>query len=195
VLILVRHGRTAANAAGLLLGRADVPLDEVGRGQAATLRPALAGATRVVSSPLQRAVSTASALGVPVEVDERWIEVDYGEYDEMPVGAVPPDAWDSFRDDPDFALPGGESLAEVAKRVQDGCAALSAAAAAGDVVVVSHVSPIKVAVALALEVGVEVAWRMRLDVAAITRLEPGARGFTLHSYNQTSHLPPQLRTA
>jgi broad specificity phosphatase PhoE len=60
---------------------------------------------------------------------------------------------------------------------------------------VSHVSPIKVAVALALEVGVEVAWRMRLDVAAITRLEPGARGFTLHSYNQTSHLPPQLRTA
>ena len=91
MLYLVRHGRTASNAARLLLGRMDVPLDELGRRQAAALGATtfLHQATRVVSSPLARAVDTAAALGPPVTIDDRWIEIDYGIYDGSEVGAPP----------------------------------------------------------------------------------------------------------
>ena len=59
MLIVARHGQTAANAAGLLLGRADVELDDTGRRQAAALAEAVGPADVVVSSPLRRAVQTA----------------------------------------------------------------------------------------------------------------------------------------
>ena len=74
MLILVRHGRTSANASGLLQGRVDNPLDDLGRMQAAAVGEALAnlGIRRVVCSPLARAVSTASEIcsraGVEAEV-------------------------------------------------------------------------------------------------------------------------------
>jgi probable phosphoglycerate mutase len=48
MLILVRHGRTEANAGGLLQGRLDLPLDELGRAQAAAVGAALSGVSRVV---------------------------------------------------------------------------------------------------------------------------------------------------
>ena len=61
MLILVRHGRTEANAGGLLQGRLDLPLDDLGRAQAAAAGKALTGASRVVSSPLLRTRQTAEA--------------------------------------------------------------------------------------------------------------------------------------
>ena len=61
MLIIVRHGRTAANASGLLLGRADPELDELGRRQAAAVAAALPPVDRVVASPLRRAQETAAA--------------------------------------------------------------------------------------------------------------------------------------
>jgi broad specificity phosphatase PhoE len=73
---LVRHGETAANLAGLLLGLADPPLTKSGRRQARTIIDELPMPSRVVSSPTSRAWDTAAAFGRPVEVDERWIEMD-----------------------------------------------------------------------------------------------------------------------
>ena len=89
--LLLRHGRTAANASRRLLGRMDVPLDELGRRQAEALGRSswCRQATRVVSSPLRRARDTAAALGRPVTVDERWTEIDYGIYDGLAAGAAP----------------------------------------------------------------------------------------------------------
>lgn len=188
MLILARHGRTAANSGGLLVGRADPPLDELGRRQAAALAPVLGGAARVVSSPLMRARATAAALGPAVVVDGRWIEVDYGELDLMPVAEVSEAAWEQWRSDPGFAPPGGEPMADVLARVGDACHELAAEVADGDVVVVSHVSPIKAAVVWALGVAPEAAWRMRLDLASVTRLGVGTRGWSLHSFNETAHL-------
>ena len=74
-----------------LLGRMDVPLDDLGRRQAVALgRSArLRDAGRVVSSPLRRARDTAAALGPPVTVDERWTELDYGIYDGKAAEAAP----------------------------------------------------------------------------------------------------------
>ena len=64
-----------------------------------------------------------------------------------------------------------------------------------DVVVVSHVSPIKAAVAWALGCGMETAWRTHLDQASITRLALGANGPLLRSYNETHHLGTALGPA
>ena len=75
MLIVVRHGRTPANAAGQLLGRRDPELDELGRAQAAAVGIAIPTAARVISSPLMRCRQTAEAIGTSVEIDERLIEV------------------------------------------------------------------------------------------------------------------------
>jgi broad specificity phosphatase PhoE len=190
VLYLVRHGRTAQNAAHLLLGRMDVPLDELGRRQAAALAgvPALRGAARVISSPLARAFDTAAVLGPPVTVDERWIEIDYGTYDGAEVSAAG-DLWRGWDADLEYRPPEGESLAEMGRRVRGACEELWREASDVDVVVVSHVSPIKAAVAWALGLPDEAQWRMFLDTASVTVIGPGRRGPTLRSFNETAYRP------
>ncbi len=190
MLYLVRPGRTAQNAARRLLGRMDVPLDELGQRQAAALAalPALAGASRVVSSPLARAFDTAAVLGPPVTVDERWIEIDYGIYDGAEVTKAP-ELWKGWDADLEYRPPDGESLAEMGRRVRAACDDLWDEASSADVVVVSHVSPIKAAVAWALGLGDEVQWRMFLDTASVTVIGPGRRGPTLRSFNETAHRP------
>ncbi len=191
VLFLVRHGRTAENAARLLLGRLDVALDHLGERQARSLGqvPALREATRVVTSPLKRALDTASAIGPPVTVDERWAEIDYGIYDGMELASAA-ELWEGWDRDLRYRPEGGESLAELGERVREACDDLWQEACDADVVVVSHVSPIKAAVAWALGVGDEICWRTFLDTASITVVGPGrSRRPTLRSFNDTAHRP------
>ena len=188
MLILVRHGQTPANAAGLLLGRADQPLTQLGQRQAVAAASAVGSPARVLSSPLARATATAGAIGQPVQVDERWIELDYGVFDQAAWDDVPREVWDRWRSDPDFAPPGGDSVTALGRRVRSACEALAAEAAHADVVVVSHVSPIKAAVAWALGVDELVAFRMHLDVAAICRIAIGPDGPVLRSFNDRAHL-------
>ena len=71
-------------------------------------------------------------------------------------------------------------------RVRGACEELLDEARERDVVVVSHVSPIKAAIAWALGVGDEVAWRLFVRVASITRVAIGPAGPTLHSFNEAS---------
>lgn len=191
MLILVRHGRTAANAERRLLGHLDAPLDEVGRRQVSALASVdvVAGARRVVCSPLGRARDTAASLGPPVSVDERWVELDYGIYDGMAVGDIRPEVWRRWRSDPEWAPEGGEALAALGRRVRAACTELAEEAARTDVVVVSHVSPIKAAVAWALGVGDEATWRMYLDTASVCRVAVTAAGPSLHTFNETHHRP------
>jgi broad specificity phosphatase PhoE len=195
-LVLVRHGETEANAARRLLGRAESPLTHKGRAQASALSGLFGQVTRLISSPLERARQTAEALGLglPVEIDERWVEVDYGEYDGQALGDVPAEVWMAWRSDPEFRPPGGESLAEMGTRVRGACAELFAAdgagaRGAGDVVVVSHVSPIKASVAWALGAGDELAWRLYLATASVTVIGWGTDGPVLHGYNLTVPQP------
>ena len=195
MLILVRHGRTAANAAGLLQGRIDQPLDEVGERQAVAVasfvREALGGRIdRLVSSPLQRARQTAAAFGMPVEVDERWIELAYGEYEGVPHADVPSEIWTRWRADPHFVPEGGESLATLDARVRTACDELVSVAAEENVVVVSHVSPMKTAVAWALDVDVRISWRSHLSHASICRIAVRRQGPVLVSFNETVAVEP-----
>lgn len=193
-IILVRHGRTALNAQGRMQGRLDEPLDEVGLRQAAALGTYLSAELGsddlIVSSPLQRAQRTAAAIanGREVRVDERWIELAYGEFDGRLQSDIPADTWNRWRSDDTFAPPGGESLVEVAMRVVDACEHWRREAAGRRVVIVSHVSPIKAAIVWALGADTSLSWRMRLDTAAVSRLAVTADSTSLTSFNETHHL-------
>ena len=184
VLLLVRHGQTAANAQDLLLGRADPPLNELGERQARAVAEALRAPDRVISSPLRRATLTAAEFGLPVEIDERWIELDYGEFDGRSVGSVEAAVWRRWRSDLTFSPTAGESLAELGRRVRGACVDISEAAAAGTVVVVTHVSPIKAAIAWALEVSDAIAWRMYVEDASVSRIDIESHGPVLRWFNR-----------
>ncbi len=197
VLILVRHGESVANAQGLLLGRTDVELTDVGRAQAQSARALLARpVAEVRSSPLRRARDTAEllALGQPIQVDERWIEVDYGEFECQPLGGIPAEVWQRWQGDRDFRPEGGETLAEVDARIAAACADLFAVDGAGarradaDVVVVSHVSPIKAAVAWALGT-IDLYWRLHLRTASVTRIGWNRNAPILHGFNEVAVAP------
>jgi broad specificity phosphatase PhoE len=195
VLILVRHGESTANAEGLLLGRTDAELTEKGRIQAAGVRQLLTTPIRSVrSSPLLRARTTADLLGLDqaTEIDDRWIEVDYGEFEAQPLSGVPAEVWQQWRTDPGFRPAGGETLVEVDQRVAGACEELfatkgsGARAADGDVVVVSHVTPIKAAVAWALGASAGLSWRLHLHTASVTRIGWGNGAPVLESFNEVA---------
>jgi probable phosphoglycerate mutase len=188
MLVLVRHGRTEANAQGRLLGRLDVPLDALGRAQAERLAAAVGSVDRVVSSPLRRARETAAAFGAGDDVDDRLAELDYGEFDGLPFGDVPSTVWSSWRADLEFAPPGGESLAALGRRVRSVLDELAEGAVDSTIVVVSHVSPIKAGVAWALGAGDELTWRLYVAPASVTRIAIGERGPVLHTFNEVGHL-------
>lgn len=197
-ILLVRHGRTAANASGRLLGRADPPLDTTGLAQAAAAAEAVAtwSASRspyVVSSPLLRTVQTAeviaAATGAVVQLDDRLVELDYGELDGTPLADVPAATWAAWQADLGFRPAGGETLAELGRRVRAACDEWAQVAESeGPVVLVSHVSPIKAAVAWALDVGDEISWRTQLDTASIGEVGVRAGRRVLVRFNDTGHL-------
>ena len=190
MLILVRHGQTDANARRLLLGQSDPPLNENGLRQARALADALPRAERIVSSPLQRALHTAAVLAGTepgdtdaVEVDERWIEMDYGDLDGRPAADLDERSWHRWKHDPHFVPAGGESVADVCSRVRNACLDLAEDAARRDVVVVSHVSPIKAAVTWALGVSDEVGWRMFLADAGVCKIDTSGSKPLLLAFN------------
>ena len=183
VLYLVRHGRTEANASGLLQGRIDLPIDEVGRAQAAAVTSVVPNVDRVVCSPSLRARQTAEVFGVQPELDDRWLEMDYGDFDGVAMADVPRDMWAEWITNADFRPPGGESLQEMGDRVFAACDDLLEAARTEDIVVVSHATPIKAAMAWALGVDVTITWRSQIDQASITKIMIRDRGPALHAFN------------
>lgn len=120
VVLLVRHGRTAWNAQHRFLGRTDIGLDEVGRGEAARLAPLGQRIDRVWSSPLARAYQTAESFGQSIERIEDLMELDQGELEglEGPEAfAAFPLFFQAFSQDPSTAVvPGGESLGAAQRR-------------------------------------------------------------------------------
>ena len=188
MLFLVRHGRTAINVGNKLQGRIDHPLDEVGRQQAIEIASVLKNIDRVISSPLIRAKQTADAFGLPVEVDPRFIELDYGDFDGVLQKDVPAPTWSEWRRNNNFRPPNGETLVELDLRVREALSELIYEARLKNVVVVSHVSPIKAAIAWTIGTEIGSSWRMLLDRASISRIEITENGPSMRGFNDTSHL-------
>jgi broad specificity phosphatase PhoE len=198
VLVLLRHGEATGNADGLLQGRIDSPLTDLGRRQAARLATffhpgsIVPPVSRVITSPLVRAKRTAEelGLGIPIEIDERWVEVDYGEFDGQKLSGVPAEVWTAWRGDPGYRPEGGETLVELGLRVRSACEELfdtegEGARVDSTVVVVSHVSPIKAAVGWSLATSDAVAWRLWLATASITVIGWGNGAPVLQRFNLT----------
>lgn len=123
--ILLRHGRSTANTAGVLAGRTPgVALDEHGEKQAETLveRLALVPLAAVVSSPLQRCRDTLAPLvlarELEVTVDDRFIELDYGEWTGRELRTLAREAlWKVVQSHPSAVVfPGGEGMATMQAR-------------------------------------------------------------------------------
>jgi broad specificity phosphatase PhoE len=184
VLYLVRHGRTDANARGLLQGRLDPPLDQVGRAQAEAIARMVGEVDEVIASPLLRAQETAEYFGKPVTTDDRWLELSYGVLEGKPASSVSGEVWQKWRDDPDFATEGGESFGALDSRVRDACNQLLARMGDRQIVVVSHVSPIKAGVAWALNAPLSIMFHCHLSQASLCQIGVGKFGPLLHSFNE-----------
>lgn len=189
MIFLVRHGETEANRAGSYLGRADPPLTERGRHQAGRVAAMLPTPDRVITSPLQRARETASFFNGRAEVDERWIELDYGPLDLTPVGSLPEATVRRWRDDPDYAPEGVETFGALAARVHPACEELCEVAESSVVVVVTHVSPVKAAVCWALGGELSLAGRLFVDDGGLSRIDLAGGRPTLRWFNRLGDQP------
>lgn len=197
MLYLVRHGRTAVNAEGRLQGRLNPPIDELGQRQAQAMAAFIGrltvgdgGIAEVVASPLERAQQTAAYFERPVVTDDRWIEIHYGQYEGAELSDVPPAVWQRWYTEPDFAVVGGESFAALISRVESSLAELAERAVDNNIVVVSHVSPIKAAVAWTLGADFDIMFRCHLSYAALCQVGFGRFGPVLHSFNRIVDLEP-----
>lgn len=124
-LVLLRHGQTDYNVEGRMQGHIDSHLTAEGHAQAAAVAPAIArlGPGLLISSDLRRAVDTAdvvaTATGLPVKFDPRLRETNLGEWQGRTVEDIEhdwPGAIATWRSDPEWAPPGGESRLEVVRR-------------------------------------------------------------------------------
>jgi probable phosphomutase (TIGR03848 family) len=183
-VIMVRHGRTTANASGVLAGRAaGVSLDDVGRtqAQAAAERLAVVPLVEVVSSPLERCKQTAAAIataqdGTPRRSTERGItECDYGEWQGQSLRTLVKDPlWKVVQTQPSAAtFPGGESMTAMQARavaaVRRRDAAVEAQHGAAAVwVAVSHGDVIKALLADALGMHLDLFQRLHVDPASVS---------------------------
>ena len=183
MLFIVRHGRTEFNANGKLLGRSDPDLDEVGRQQAYDLAARLGKVDLVISSPLRRTMETASYISESVNPDPRWLELDYGVLEGRSIESIDGDIWKKWRSDVDWAPEKGESLSALNIRVVEACEELKSVSSESDVVVVTHVSPIKAALAWVLGGGAEIAWRSYVSPGSSMSIDFGNHGPVLRNFN------------
>lgn len=200
MIYLIRHGQTITNASGLLVGRSDPPLTELGERQALSLRDWLSGVREVWTSPLERARRTAELAcgGLVAEVREEFIEVDYGKWEGRKLSEVNLAQWEEFEGGADVAFDGGESLRSVDRRVHSALDRLlmdpSSLLHRDDehLAIFSHVSPIKSALTWALGVDGSVAWRTRLDNGSLTVLATRGSSARLIRFNAVPDLRREL---
>ncbi len=188
-MILLRHGRTPNNAQARLQGQIDSPLDEVGFRQSAAVGRALRErwtVDRVVTSSRRRTRQTARAAGlgdVPTMIDDRWMEIDFGAYDDRRIGEVMAELGAAWASDISYVPPGGESMAHLHERVGEAVAEIVEEAATSNVVVVTHATPIKSAAVWLLGGNADMIMRLRVSLASITAFGPVAQGLLLTDFN------------
>lgn len=183
-LVLLRHGVTAATERKVFSGSGDgvddPALTENGHEQARRAARWLAdrgGVDAVVASPMlrtrQTAAAVADALGLAVDIDDGVIETAFGDWDGhtfAEIGERWGDELTTWLADSAVAPPGGESMDAVFERVAAARDRLLAKHTGRTVVVVSHVTPIKMLVRMALDAPMGVIYRMELSPASITTI-------------------------
>ncbi|MFJ8692544.1 bifunctional RNase H/acid phosphatase [Streptomyces roseolilacinus] len=199
--VLLRHGETALTPEKRFSGSggSDPELSAVGRRQAEAVAAALAarGTVReIVSSPLlrcrQTAATVAGRLGLDVRIEDGLREADFGAWEGLTFAEVReryPDDLDAWLASPKAAPTGGESFAAVSRRVAAARDRLTERHAGRTVLVVTHVTPIKTLVRLALGAPPEALFRMELSAASLSAVAYYRDGnASVRLLNDTSHL-------
>ncbi|WP_246624501.1 histidine phosphatase family protein, partial [Streptomonospora nanhaiensis] len=197
-LVLLRHGETPLSTERRFAGVGDIALTETGHAQARAAARHLAGSgiDVIVASPLRRTRDTAAPiaaeLGLPVEEDPDLRELDFGAWEGMTFGEVQeahPEELARWLANPHTAPFGAESFAEVAHRVAAARDRLLSRYARRTILVVSHVTPIKVLLQQAMLAPPEALFRMHLDVGCLSRIDCYSDGpMVVRALNDTGHL-------
>ncbi len=178
---LIRHGQTDWNRRQRYLSDTDVPLTPLGERQASALARFFAArrVDVVVHSGLQRTALVARAIvgnrPIPIHTDLRWREVRHGRWEGLTYPEVmqrfPDEAQRRFADPLHSAPLGGESLSQMAARVEDAWRALGEQFAGQRVAVVTHATPIQVVLCLLFGMPLAQHWRWRVDLGSVTALD------------------------
>jgi broad specificity phosphatase PhoE len=199
-LLLLRHGQTELSVDRRYSGHGDPELTPLGHAQAAGAAARLArvpDVAAVLTSPLQRARQTAAlvaeATGAPLHVRERLIETDFGAWEGLTFAearARDPQLHAEWLGSEEVAPPGGESFATVGRRIEAERAELVQEYPGATLVLVTHVTPIKMLLRDALQGGPGVLYRLHLDLAALSIVDfyPDG-GASVRLVNDTSHHP------
>jgi len=198
-LLLLRHGQTELSVQRRYSGRGNPALTDVGRQQAGAAARYVAergGIAAVFSSPLQRAYDTAAtaakSLGLDVTVDDDLIETDFGAWEGLTFAEAAerdPELHRRWLRDTSTTPPGGESFDAVLDRVLRVRERIGAAHQGSTVLVVSHVTPIKMLLRLALDAGPGILYRLHLDLASLSIAEFYSDGASsVRLVNQTGYL-------
>ena len=198
-LLLLRHGQTELSVQRRYSGRGNPGLTELGWRQADAAARYFAqrgGISAVVASPLQRCYDTAAtaakALGLDLTVDDDLIETDFGGWEGLTFAEAAerdPELHRRWLRDTSTEPPGGESFDHVNQRVCRARDRIVAEYGGTTVLVVSHVTPIKMLLRQALDAGPGILYRLHLDLASLSIAEfypDGASSVRL--VNQTGYL-------
>jgi ribonuclease H / adenosylcobalamin/alpha-ribazole phosphatase len=198
-MLLLRHGQTALSVQRRYSGRGNPALTDLGRRQAEAAAEYIArrgGVAAVITSPLQRAYDTAAAvakaLKLDVIVEDGLIETDFGAWEGLTfaeAAARDPELHANWLRDARVSPPDGESFASVQRRVRRVVDRIIAEHGGKTVLTVSHVTPIKTVLQLALDAGPSVLYRLHLDLASLSIAEfyPDGRA-SVRLVNQTAYL-------
>lgn len=200
-LILARHGATDYSLEKRFSGNGgvDLPLNELGRSQGEALAEEIADrldADVIVSSPLLRTRQTADliaqATGLSVEIGEDFAECSFGEWDGHTFAEVRegwPEQMADWLASTSVAPPGGESFETCAARVRRGLRRVLDTFAGQTVVVVAHVTPIKLLVSDAVGAPIDSVYRMELPPCSISRVAWFPDGnSSMFSFAEAAHL-------
>jgi broad specificity phosphatase PhoE len=197
-IYLIRHGQTDWNKDKIFRGRADVPLNEHGRKEAAALGQHLKDVRpdACYASPLSRACETAEAAvrqhGIAIRLDEGIIDIDYGEWQGIADADVRkrfPDLHAQWHENPHrVRFPGGESLAMVRRRARTSLERVRTDVPDGIVFMVAHRVVTKVIVCAVLGLSNAAFWKIRQDNCAYNIVELSENGAVVVVMNETCHM-------
>lgn len=196
LMYCIRHGESTYNAQGRVQGHLNIPLSELGRGQAAALAEVCKGfgAKAIFCSPLRRARETAepiaAALTLPIREEPRLMEIEVGIFQghsRDDLDRICPEEYARWRSgDPDYVVPGGESRRALMHRGREVLESIGR----GDydrVIVVSHGAILAAAFKSLLDIPAQ-RHPFALENASISRLEIDGPIVRLHTLNEVGHL-------
>ncbi len=202
-LILVRHGETVHNVAGIAQGWNDSALSPAGQEQVRRLAERLRAVEVdvIYSSTLQRALATAQAIsaatGAPIHTLDELREMNYGGWEGrsfLDVRTQDADAYHRWIADPDAPCPGGESHNDVRRRMARAFEIIRTAEGTNNgkksgrrIVVVTHGTAIRVAATALMELPVMASRHFAQDNASMNVFLWRGDRFVLKIWNDTTH--------